>query len=692
MTAGLEVDPVERQAIAAQVNLSVFRRSDPAVTAIIASASHVVLYQLNDGSEWCRRNVEGGLFLVERRLKPDHIVYRLVIVNRKSPDNYEDDLRVGNEDLELNDHMLMYHNSAGHIVGIWFYQSHEADRVYAMFRDILRGIHPAPEIAKSKGVVHIDDDKQPAPDTSLERFFPNLKLTNGVAGGKMPSNAKELGAVESEAASGNRSTSNTEMTAFKPTAEIDGAIVTASETPASDVVVGELITAANIALASSQPLTSTQIMGQETGQTEQVVELPKTSIVQKGNQGQRNAQKQGQKGGTKWTGQQKNARRARGSPPQNKRKPGPQEGQEQQRYGQMGKQGGQVKQLGQSKVSQGVEGNRGGHGGHVSKSGQTGQGSRWQRRGQKPSPVEGGQIEEKREEVDGNLIEMKKEESKAELERKEVKEETKGEGANSNEGANSGRGDEAKINYDGVQQLQPAMGQAQVTHTQAMYTQALQKQAMYTQAVHTQTMQSQEMRTRAQNIHAQNMQAQNLQEVRYREMHGFGGPGGGDMGNGANGMVGGRMGVGGGARHYGGAGMPAPMTMMMHASMPYQMYMQQQQYLANVHQQMQAQSLSASQQQQQRHFEVVGGARPGVHGIGSNRSGETSGRRIGEMNENEEAGKGIGRGIVKAEHEGMVGPGGTQLDREGFRAVVQRMLTDRKLFDYVYEHYAESWK
>ncbi|CDF33971.1 unnamed protein product [Chondrus crispus] len=54
----------------------------------------------------------------------------------------------------------------------------------------------------------------------------------------------------------------------------------------------------------------------------------------------------------------------------------------------------------------------------------------------------------------------------------------------------------------------------------------------------------------------------------------------------------------------------------------------------------------------------------------------------------EKEGKRVGGALAKAVESGDVGKQGETLDRDEFKAVLQRLLTDRKLFDVVYAHYA----
>jgi len=63
------------------VNLSALQQRDAQVARVLFTAKHVVLYHLDQAQAWQRQDIEGPLFIVERRTVP---YYQLVILNRKS--------------------------------------------------------------------------------------------------------------------------------------------------------------------------------------------------------------------------------------------------------------------------------------------------------------------------------------------------------------------------------------------------------------------------------------------------------------------------------------------------------------------------------------------------------------------------------------------------------------------------------
>lgn len=151
MTAGIDVDPVELKATAAGFNINGLKRLDASVTSVLASASHVVLYQMKEDLKgWDRCDIEGVLFLVQldvnHKSNPDNVRYRLFIINRKSPDNYVDDILIGNKEMEYSEKekTIMYCNSERATVGIWFYDQREADEVHTLLKKIVEGVSPPP--------------------------------------------------------------------------------------------------------------------------------------------------------------------------------------------------------------------------------------------------------------------------------------------------------------------------------------------------------------------------------------------------------------------------------------------------------------------------------------------------------------------------------------------------------------------
>ena len=76
-------------------------------------------------------DVEGSLFIVKRASEPFH---QFVVMNRRSTENFVEDISTANFQIQENDPYLMYRNKLDEIIGIWFYNSAEREQVAAMIR------------------------------------------------------------------------------------------------------------------------------------------------------------------------------------------------------------------------------------------------------------------------------------------------------------------------------------------------------------------------------------------------------------------------------------------------------------------------------------------------------------------------------------------------------------------------------
>ncbi|KAL4450574.1 hypothetical protein ABPG77_000930 [Micractinium sp. CCAP 211/92] len=164
------VRPVIDQRAAEQMNLNVLRRIDPQVEEVtaavvtaayivfsrgpyvkpltgsgylcpvllqlLATAGHVALYDFDIPTKrWSRKDVEGSLFLVKRRSQPR---FQFVILNKKSAvgtDNFVEDVHGGFQ-CEVQKPYVLYRNRANEVVGIWFYDDADCDRISALLQRI----------------------------------------------------------------------------------------------------------------------------------------------------------------------------------------------------------------------------------------------------------------------------------------------------------------------------------------------------------------------------------------------------------------------------------------------------------------------------------------------------------------------------------------------------------------------------
>mmetsp|Transcript_19204 Transcript_19204/g.47463 ORF Transcript_19204/g.47463 Transcript_19204/m.47463 type:complete len:265 (-) Transcript_19204:21-815(-) len=126
-----------------EANLRLLQRTtDPSISNILDSATHVVLYKFAQASQsWEKSNVEGGLFLA---VKPSG--YIMVIVNRSSPDNYSIQLSA-NFQLQHQDPYLIFRQlEQGETVirGIWFPNANERVTVNNSLNQVLERLRSAP--------------------------------------------------------------------------------------------------------------------------------------------------------------------------------------------------------------------------------------------------------------------------------------------------------------------------------------------------------------------------------------------------------------------------------------------------------------------------------------------------------------------------------------------------------------------
>mmetsp|Transcript_12747 Transcript_12747/g.39103 ORF Transcript_12747/g.39103 Transcript_12747/m.39103 type:complete len:349 (+) Transcript_12747:178-1224(+) len=194
MAALSELTEEKRSQLAALTALSVLQRQDEAVSRILCSASHVIVYKLeqdvNKGTPgWKHMDIQGVLHVIERRTEPR---FRLLVMNRKGIENLKDDLIPGQFELEFSSKLLMYKNCHGKIRGIWFYDDKDLAKAQNIISDIADGrvvpsdqppaednfLHPS-EQAPNSTYQHQDSAQDPAivsNGNNIEKLFPNLNL------------------------------------------------------------------------------------------------------------------------------------------------------------------------------------------------------------------------------------------------------------------------------------------------------------------------------------------------------------------------------------------------------------------------------------------------------------------------------------------------------------------------------------
>jgi hypothetical protein len=101
---------------------------------LLATAGHVALYDYDKpNKKWTRKDVEGSLFVVKRRGTPR---FRFIILNKKSADNFIEDVG-GGFACEANPPYLLYKSSShNQVIGIWFYDKEDFAKIAALLQKI----------------------------------------------------------------------------------------------------------------------------------------------------------------------------------------------------------------------------------------------------------------------------------------------------------------------------------------------------------------------------------------------------------------------------------------------------------------------------------------------------------------------------------------------------------------------------
>lgn len=144
---GVNVDQEQRKEIAAEVNNQVLRRIDPAFRRVMLSAAHVAIYRLNKTKQWERCDVEGAMFVYERAppSMPAPSQYRIICINRRNPKNFSENLERGDtSDIEILQEKMVSFGMNGALYGVWFYVAEEVKHFYEALFAIRMGKVLAP--------------------------------------------------------------------------------------------------------------------------------------------------------------------------------------------------------------------------------------------------------------------------------------------------------------------------------------------------------------------------------------------------------------------------------------------------------------------------------------------------------------------------------------------------------------------
>eukprot|EP01055_Gregarina_sp_Pseudo9_P000077 Gregarina_sp_Pseudo_9__76@NODE_1051_length_1929_cov_19_898413_g984_i0_p2_GENE_NODE_1051_length_1929_cov_19_898413_g984_i0NODE_1051_length_1929_cov_19_898413_g984_i0_p2_ORF_typecomplete_len186_score40_45DCP1/PF06058_13/5_7e27WH1/PF00568_23/0_0016Phyto_Pns9_10/PF05878_11/0_094_NODE_1051_length_1929_cov_19_898413_g984_i081638 len=155
--------PAEAYSQNKQLGFHIIRAHDPDVANIIALTTFVSVYQFDDSTNtWHRANVEGFLFLIQRKTPP---LYRLIVLNQKNQGNLVQDIDAS-WDLtnEINYIFFRKEDSDGELVtrGLWFYEDEERIRMWGHLKRIVSQLKEtrAKRGTKSSGATEAEEEEE----------------------------------------------------------------------------------------------------------------------------------------------------------------------------------------------------------------------------------------------------------------------------------------------------------------------------------------------------------------------------------------------------------------------------------------------------------------------------------------------------------------------------------------------------
>ncbi|KAL2350351.1 hypothetical protein BJ546DRAFT_832755, partial [Cryomyces antarcticus] len=159
----------------AELNLSVLRRHDPRITAILSIAPYAVVYLFSPPTQqWEKCGIEGTLFVCQ--LAADSAVaydrYAVVILNRRGMDNFETEL-LSVEDVEVTDEYVILQGKGGvKVYGLWIF-SEPAPSSTALMREVnARIIHDCAALAQNSRALVREQQQQEASQTEPDASIP----------------------------------------------------------------------------------------------------------------------------------------------------------------------------------------------------------------------------------------------------------------------------------------------------------------------------------------------------------------------------------------------------------------------------------------------------------------------------------------------------------------------------------------
>ncbi|XP_071041824.1 uncharacterized protein [Parasteatoda tepidariorum] len=125
-----------------QINLKTLQRVDSSIVEIIDNACQVAIYKYEkELGKWKETDVEGALFLYRRSRYPS---YGFIIMNRMSTTNFIESI-TSEMQFQLQSPYLLYKNRSGDIIGSWFYEHNDLQRISKRIQTIILKHHPPPK-------------------------------------------------------------------------------------------------------------------------------------------------------------------------------------------------------------------------------------------------------------------------------------------------------------------------------------------------------------------------------------------------------------------------------------------------------------------------------------------------------------------------------------------------------------------
>ncbi|CAL6303701.1 unnamed protein product [Bathycoccus prasinos] len=136
MTGGGKNQPKVDHTQTDSMNLKVLRRDDPSIQTILGSASSIAMYELDmQTTKWHRKNVEGSLFVVERKKSSTNSSsrFQFIVLNRLSDERFVESIAKDAE-FEMSEKYLLYKTDQDEVNGVWFYDEKEQTNIYEIIQ------------------------------------------------------------------------------------------------------------------------------------------------------------------------------------------------------------------------------------------------------------------------------------------------------------------------------------------------------------------------------------------------------------------------------------------------------------------------------------------------------------------------------------------------------------------------------